>query len=285
MKWQQGRRSSNVTDLRGSSGGGRRVPVAGGIVTLVVVIVGLFAGMDPADLQRLLVATEASAPRAGGGGGAPAADDAEAQFVSVVLASTEDTWPTVLREVNRSYPPPELTLFSGSVQSACGLQSSAVGPFYCPGDSRVYLDLTFFRELAQRFGAPGDFAEAYVIAHEVGHHVQNLLGVFEQMAQRGRGQSEAEANRLSVRQELQADCFAGIWGHYAAQRGLLDAGDVEEGLRAAAAIGDDRLQQQSRGYVVPESFTHGSSEQRVRWFRRGMESGRLDACDTLSGSI
>jgi hypothetical protein len=197
-----------------------------------------------------------------------------------VLADTEDTWEAIFqRGTGRRYPPPTLVVFNDAVDSACGMNSAAVGPFYCPADQKVYIDLAFFRDLEQRFGAPGDFARAYVIAHEVGHHVQNVLGVFDQVRQRSTAQT---ANDLSVRQELQADCFAGVWGHYAAQKQMLEPGDVEEGLNAAAAIGDDRIQRRTQGRVAPESWTHGSSEQRVEWFRRGLDSGRPDACDTFA---
>jgi hypothetical protein len=200
--------------------------------------------------------------------------------VSKVLADTEDTWEAIFqRGTGRRYPPPTLVVFNDAVDSACGMNSAAVGPFYCPADQKVYIDLAFFRDLEQRFGAPGDFARAYVIAHEVGHHVQNVLGVFDQVRQRSTAQT---ANDLSVRQELQADCFAGVWGHYAAQKQMLEPGDVEEGLNAAAAIGDDRIQRRTQGRVAPESWTHGSSEQRVEWFRRGLDSGRPDACDTFA---
>ena len=205
------------------------------------------------------------------------------QFISVVLADTEDTWGAIFNSAGRTYEQPGLVLFSGAVESACGFAQAAVGPFYCPGDRQVYIDLSFYQELQSRFGAPGDFAQAYVISHEVGHHVQTLLGISERtMAARQRA-SEAEANALSVRQELQADCFAGIWAHNADRsRQLLESGDIEEGLNAAAAIGDDRLHKQSRGYVSPESFTHGSSQQRVSWFKRGFESGSVDSCDTFA---
>jgi hypothetical protein len=203
--------------------------------------------------------------------------------VSVVLADTEDTWGAIFTAGGQTYEPPTLVLFSGAVQSACGFAQAAVGPFYCPGDRQVYIDLSFYQELQSRFGAPGDFAQAYVVAHGVGHRVQTLLGISERtMAARQRA-SEAEANALSVRQELQADCFSGIWAHSADRsRQLLEAGDIEEGLNAAAAIGDDRMQKQTRGYVSPESFTHGSSEQRVRWFKRGFESGSVESCDTFA---
>jgi predicted metalloprotease len=203
----------------------------------------------------------------------------------VVLADTEDTWTDIFRRGNSQYAAPTLVLFTGAVQSACGRAGAAVGPFYCPGDQKVYIDLEFYRMLAQRFGAPGDFAQAYVIAHEVGHHVQNLLGISEKVHAASQRGTQERANQLSVRQELQADCFAGIWAHSANRsRQILEAGDIEEGLTAAAAIGDDRLQQQGQGYVAPESFTHGSSEQRVRWFKRGLESGDLKACDTFTPS-
>ena len=200
----------------------------------------------------------------------------------VVLKDTEDTWTTIFRSNGSQYEEPTLVLFSGATDTACGLGESAMGPFYCPGDRRVYLDTSFFEELDERFGAPGDFAQAYVIAHEIGHHVQNLLGVSERVSSTRQRVSRGEGNALSVRLELQADCYAGVWGHYAAQHDLLSPGDAEEGLRAAAAIGDDRLQRQGQGRVVPESFTHGSSDQRVLWLRRGLESGQLDACNTFS---
>jgi hypothetical protein len=206
-------------------------------------------------------------------------------LVSVVLADTEDTWHALFGKVGRSYREPTLVLFSGAVESACGSAEAAMGPFYCPGDQKVYLDLTFFDELHDRFGAPGDFAQAYVIAHEVGHHVQNLLGIAKQVQAARQQAGEREANALSVMMELQADCFAGVWGYHADKsRGLLEAGDIEEGLNAAAAIGDDRLQRQARGYVVPESFTHGSSAQRVRWFRQGLSSGDPNSCNTFAAA-
>jgi predicted metalloprotease len=228
----------------------------------------------------------------GGGGSAPAAQPSTelsaqeqqlADFVSVVLADTEDTWNGIFRAQGGQYKEPTLVLFSGRVNSACGMASSAVGPFYCPGDQQLYIDLSFFHDLSTRHGAPGDFAQAYVVAHEVGHHVQTLLGISQQVQDAKRGKSDAQVNALSVRQELQADCFAGLWGHAAnVDRQLLDPGDMEEALRAATAIGDDRLQKEATGRVVPDSFTHGSSEQRVRWFRKGFETGDLATCDTFS---
>jgi predicted metalloprotease len=212
-----------------------------------------------------------------------AAQQELADFVSVVLADTEDTWHPLFEEMGGTYQEPTLVLFSGAVQSACGQASAAVGPFYCSGDRQVYIDLSFYEELSDRFGAPGDFAQAYVLAHEVGHHVQTLLGISDQVRSVRAQVGEAEANELSVRQELQADCFAGIWAHHADRaRQIIEQGDVEEALTAASAIGDDRLQRQAQGYVVPESFTHGSSEQRVHWFQTGLNEGRLEACDTFS---
>jgi predicted metalloprotease len=219
------------------------------------------------------------------GGAAPPPDDEASRFVRAVLADTEDVWGDQFTRAGRQYVEPTLVLFTEAVQSACGMNSAAVGPFYCPADQKVYIDLSFYRDLAARFGAPGDFAQAYVIAHEVGHHVQNLLGVSDRVYQLRRRSSEEEANALSVRQELQADCLAGVWAHHAhEQRQLLEEGDVEEGLTAAAAIGDDRLQRQAGRYVTPESFTHGTSAQRVEWFRRGMQSGSVQECDTF-GSV
>jgi len=263
-------------------GGGMGLGLGG----LAVLLVAWLLGADPSQLFQLLGA-------AGGSGGAPAEagqpldpnapTDEAADFARAVLGDTEDVWNEVFRSEGMGYREPTLVLFRGGVSSACGMQSSAVGPFYCPGDQNVYLDLGFFDDLARRHGAPGDFAQAYVIAHEVGHHVQNLLGISDQVNERMRHASDAEANDLSVRLELQADSLAGVWAHHADQmRQVLEPGDVEEALKAAAAIGDDRLQREAQGYVVPDSFTHGSSEQRVRWFRRGLEQGTLSATDTFS---
>lgn len=276
MRWRGRAGSGNIEDRRG--GRGMALPVGGGIGGLVLLLlVSALTGTNPLDLVQ-----SGPAPGTGTSEGIPP-DDPQAQFVSVVLKDTEDTWNEIFGERNADYQEPVLVLFSDATQSACGLGQSAMGPFYCPADRRVYLDLSFFRDLETRFGAPGDFAQAYVVAHEVGHHVQTLTGLSERVQSARRGLSEQEGNQLSVRQELQADCFAGVWGHYAARRGLLDPGDAEEGLRAAAAIGDDRLQRQAQGRVVPESFTHGSSEQRVEWLRRGLENGRLEECDTFRG--
>jgi predicted metalloprotease len=267
---------------------GRPVAFGGGGL-LLVMLVAMMCGVDPSDLLRILdpegggpVTYEAD-DRAQAPAGAGATPDEGSEFVRVVLADTEDTWRELLARNGMRYQEPTVVLFTEAVESACGFASAAVGPFYCPADGRVYIDLAFYRDLKERFGASGDFAEAYVIAHEIGHHVQNLMGISEQVhaAQQQRGGEEA--NALSVLLELQADCLAGVWAYHAdAERQLLESGDVEEGLNAAAAIGDDRIQRRSTGRVSPESWTHGSSEQRVRWFRRGMESGRIDSCDTFS---
>jgi predicted metalloprotease len=278
MRWESGRRSTNVQDRRGLGPAG--MVGGGGIGMLILVlIISFISGQNPLELlQQVEQAPTTQAPA----GGTPPADDPQAQMVSAVLADTEDTWRRVFRENGGTYEDPRLVLFEGQVQSACGMASSAVGPFYCPADRNVYLDLTFFRELDQRFGAPGDFAQAYVIAHEVGHHVQTLLGTSSRVQAARSRLSEAEANDLSVRQELQADCYAGVWGNHANRREWLDPGDIEEGLKAAAAIGDDRMQRRSQGYVVPESFTHGSSEQRQRWLMRGLQTGDLRQCETFN---
>lgn len=276
MRWEGRTGSGNVEDRRGMRVG---LPLGGGIGGLVLILLfSALTGQNPLDLINS--AGTGGEPQSVGTSGVRE-DDPETQFVSVVLADTEETWRQIFAERGQAYAPPILVLFDGATQSACGMGRAAMGPFYCPADRKVYLDLSFFRELDQRFGAPGDFARAYVIAHEVGHHVQTVTGLSERLAaMRGRA-SDAESNALSVRQELQADCYAGVWGFYAAKRGLLEPGDAEEGLRAAAAIGDDRLQKQTQGYVVPESFTHGSSAQRVEWLRRGMETGRVESCDTF----
>ncbi len=281
MRWEDQRRSSNVEDRRGM-----RVPggaAGGGIGTIVIVLlISWITGVNPLTLFQLAggLGGGGSAPVQEGPTGAPA-NDPQAEFAAVVLADTEDTWGRVFQQAGERYQPPTLVLFNDAVQSACGTNSAAVGPFYCPADQKLYIDLGFFRELDQKFGAPGDFAQAYVIAHEVGHHLQTLLGVSEKVMQMRQRVSEADGNRLSVMQELQADCFAGVWGHHANRKSLLDSGDVEEGMRAAAAIGDDTLQRRSQGRVSPESWTHGSSEQRVEWLRRGLSQGTIDACDTF----
>ncbi len=286
MRWRGRRVSANVEDRRSRGGRrpGRRV-AAGGCGTIVLVLViSMLTGTDPLQLLQL-VGTQGPEPAAPGAS-APSLDQARqdelAQFVGVVLADTEDTWGRVFPELlGRQYQQPQLVLFTGQVRSACGMSSAAVGPFYCPGDRKVYIDLSFFDDLDRRFGAPGDFAQAYVVAHEVGHHLQTLLGISQQVRQQQQRMSQAQANQLSVRLELQADCLAGVWGHHANRRNLLEEGDVQEGMAAAAAIGDDRLQRQSGGWVQPESWTHGSSEQRQRWLRLGLQTGDPNRCDTF----
>ena len=281
MRWEDQRRSGNVEDRRGM-----RVPggaAGGGIGTIVVVLlISWITGVNPLALFQVVggLGGGGAAPVQEGPTGAPS-NDPQAEFAAVVLADTEDTWGRVFQQAGQRYQPPTLVLFNDAVQSACGTNSAAVGPFYCPVDQKLYIDLGFFRELDQKFGAPGDFAQAYVIAHEVGHHLQTLLGISERVMQLRQRAGEAEGNRLSVLQELQADCFAGVWGHHASRKSLLEPGDVEEGLQAAASIGDDTLQRRSQGRVSPESFTHGSSQQRVEWLRRGLTQGTIDACDTF----
>lgn len=314
MQWRGRRGSDNIEDRRGMGGGlpggfrrggmGRGGIVGGGIGGIALLLVALFFGVDPSvilggggydDGRGGYGGGYESGPSGGygGQGGAPAvqppgrqaSNDELTQFVSVVLAETEDTWNRVFRDqLGRDYQEPQLVLFSGGVQSGCGAAEAAMGPFYCPLDGKVYIDLAFYRELRDRFQAPGDFAQAYVLAHEVGHHVQNLLGISDEVQAARRRVSREEGNRLSVMLELQADCLAGLWANSARERRLLEPGDVEEAINAAAAVGDDRIQRQSRGSVNPESFTHGSSEQRARWFYRGYETGQLQACDTFSGN-
>ncbi len=286
MRWQKGRASDNVVEDSGGGGGGPRFGGGlglGGVV--LVVIVGLLFGKNPGEILALL-------GNMGGGGEppaqqvSPAGNDEQTLFVRKVLGSTEDVWSQMFQAAGKQYPAPRLVLFRGGVQSACGSASSAMGPFYCPGDRQVYLDLTFFQEMQDRFQAAGDFARAYVIAHEVGHHIQNVIGVMRQVDQQAqRGVPMQGATGLSVRQELQADCFAGVWANHAQkQLNWLDPGDVEAALNAANQIGDDALQKRARGYAVPDSFTHGSSAERVRWFRQGLSSGNLDSCDTFSAA-
>ena len=286
MRLEDERESQNVEDRRGEgySGGGGIGPRHVGIGSIVIALAAsYFLGVSPSTVLSIL---------SGGGGGtsavegpahAPPANDTEAHFVSKILADTEDTWRTIFQASGVTYTEPKLVLFTGETPTACGTGQTAMGPFYCPGDQKVYIDLAFYRELQERFHAPGEFAEAYVIAHEVGHHVQNLLGTADKVhAAQARG-DRAEANALSVRMELQADCYAGVWGQRAdAMKHILEPGEIEQALAAATAIGDDRLQKQAQGYAVPESFTHGTSEQRVRWFKRGIESGNMKQCDTFN---
>ncbi|TWC31717.1 hypothetical protein FBY03_11953 [Pseudomonas sp. SJZ079] len=286
MRWKRARRSDNVVDARGRSGGrrfaGGRGLSLGGIAA--VVVIGLLMGQDPLQILGQLAGQATQSSSLGQRQNrAPATNDEQSEFVRAILGDTEDTWRAIFQSANRQYRDPTLVLFRGGVDSACGFADSAVGPFYCPGDQRVYLDLAFFRELEQRFAAAGDFAQAYVIAHEVGHHVQTLLGVSAKVnGARQRGERLEGDNGLLVRQELQADCLAGVWAHHAQRRlDWLESGDLEEALHAANAIGDDRLQQQARGQVVPDSFTHGTSAQRVRWFKAGFEQGDVSRCDTF----
>lgn len=279
MKWRGGRRSANVEDRRGRQALGKGIKL-GGWTTLAIVGIGWMMGVNPLQMLNMLgnietasVPTQSSQPIP--------QDDEQAQFVSVVLGDTEDVWNKLFSQNGKRYQEPSLVLFTGAVRSACGMQTSATGPFYCPGDQKVYIDLGFYRQLAQ-MGGPGDFARAYVIGHEVGHHVQNLLGTSSQVSRAQKGASQADANGLSVRLELQADCYAGVWAHHAEQdRDLLEEGDVEEGLAAAAAIGDDKLLKEAGRTVRPDAFTHGTSAQRVRWLKKGLRSGRLEECNTF----
>ncbi len=281
MRWRMGRRSTNVEDRRGVRLGGRGA-AGGGLGLIVIVIIAVLLGADPSKLLSDISSTGVDQSSYYEQQPISGEDQELADFVSVVLADTEDTWTEIFAQYNGSYREPTLVLFSGAVESACGYAQSAVGPFYCPGDQKVYIDLSFYRDLKNRYNAPGDFAQAYVIAHEVGHHVQNLLGISEQVYKAQQRSSQTEANRLSVMQELQADCFAGVWAHNAHEsRQILEEGDIEEGLNAASSIGDDRLQRQAQGHVTPDSFTHGSSAQRVRWFKKGLDSGDIEACNTF----
>ncbi|MBL8906077.1 MAG: zinc metallopeptidase [Rhizobiales bacterium] len=315
MRLDNERPSDNIEDRRGQGGGGgfgfprgggggMRVPMGGGrgisMSTIIMLVIAYFAikfifgidlldvlgggggGLQPVPQQQ----GQTQIPQPGQTGGGQQADvtgDAGKDFVARVLGSTERVWTEEFQKMGRQYPAPKLVLFSGFVQSACGMAQSAMGPFYCPRDSKVYIDLSFYQDMKNKLGAPGDFAQAYVVAHEVGHHLQNVFGIADKVMQRRMQLPEAEANQLSVMMELQADCFAGVWARKADDsRNIIEEGDIEEGLNAASAIGDDRLQKRSQGYVVPESFTHGTSEQRVRWFKRGLDSGDLASCDTFS---
>ncbi|WP_455270848.1 KPN_02809 family neutral zinc metallopeptidase [Rhizobium herbae] len=311
MEWKGRRQSGNVEDARGSGpvrggmggnpfgrGGGFRIPTGGGgrgggmsIGTIVFLVVIYFVlKMMGIDMLQVLDGGQGTSPsgyeqtQSASPQGSAAEEETKA-FVSTVLAETEDTWNGIFQASGETYVEPKLVIFRDGINSACGMASSASGPFYCPGDQKVYLDMAFFDELAQKFGASGDFAEAYVIAHEVGHHVQNLLGILPKVNAQRQRMSEADSNQMSIRVELQADCFAGIWGKYTEQKGLLEQGDLDEALNAATQIGDDTLQKRTQGYVVPESFNHGTSAQRSTWFKRGFDSGKLSACDTFNTNI
>ena len=278
MRWQGRRESTNVDDRRGVSGG--QVAVGGGILGVIALVLNFLLGGDPSQLPQQLPQQNApvSAEQ-------QAADDERAKFVKVVLAETENVWNTIFQNTGRNYAEPRLVLFSGGTQSACGSATSATGPFYCPGDQMVYIDLSFYQDLQSRFAAPGDFAMAYVIAHEVGHHVQNLMGTSDKVHRLRQQVSESEYNKYSVMLELQADFYAGVWAHHTQRmENILEEGDIEEALTAANAIGDDRLQKESQGYVVPESFTHGTSQQRMYWFKKGYETGDINQGDTFNSS-
>jgi uncharacterized protein len=284
MRWQGRRQSDNVEDRRGVSGRGLAVGGGLGGIGVVIAILYFLLGGNPSDVTQNL---QVDQPAATGAGETLSAHDKEmGEFVSTVLASIEDVWRARFQELGKTYVEPKLVLFSGQIDSACGYAGASSGPFYCPGDAKVYIDLSFFEDMQRHLGAPGDFALAYVIAHEVGHHVQNLLGINDQvMAMRGR-MTEREYNRISVRMELQADFLAGVWAHYANQeKNFLEEGDIEEGLNAASAVGDDRIMKQSQGYVVPDAFTHGTSEQRVRWFRKGFQTGDIRQGDTFNAAV
>ena len=284
MRLEDQPRSENIEDRRGMRIPGGRGLAGGGIGVVVIAVIAMFLGVDPSMLmQGVQQGSVATAPQQQVATRAPAREDQMADFVAAVLGSTEETWTEIFARGGKRYQKPVLVLFSGAVDSACGFAQAAVGPFYCPADNKLYIDLAFYRDLQDRFRAPGDFAQAYVIAHEVGHHVQNQLGIADQVRRAQSRAGKEQGNALQVRMELQADCFAGVWAAVAnRKRSVLETGDIEEGLRAAAAVGDDRIQMASRGYVSPESFTHGSSEQRMRWFRRGLEAGEVKACDTFA---
>jgi predicted metalloprotease len=303
MRWRGRRQSDNVEDLRGQGGGfgggfrrggpRLRIPIGarsgrgGGISGIIILVVLFFVlkavGIDP--MQVLATLDGSGGTQMQSPGVTTARNDEMKQFVSTVLADTEDVWSGIFRANGSSYSDPTLVLFSGSVRSACGMASAASGPFYCPNDRKAYIDLSFYNELSRKFGASGDFAQAYVLAHEIGHHVQNLIGVLPAYHKERETLSQVEANRLSVRVELQADCFAGIWAHFTDQKGLLENGDIDEALNAAHRIGDDTLQRRTQGYVVPDSFNHGTSDQRAKWFRRGYEGGKLTSCDTFNNPV
>jgi len=280
MRWRSGRRSRNIEDRRGMRIS--RKAKGGGIGIIVIALIAMYFGIDPSLILNQQGPPSVSTSSHSTSSLSTPANEQLVDFVSVVLGDTEDTWHELFRQMGKTYKEPVLVLFSGAVESACGFAQAAVGPFYCPRDQKVYIDLSFYQDLKNRYQAPGDFAQAYVISHEVGHHVQTLLGISQQVHKlRGR-LNEVDANKVSVMQELQADCFAGVWAHHAHRtRQILEEGDVEEALNAASSIGDDRLQQQSRGYVTPDSFTHGSSKQRVRWFRQGLKTGKISQCNTF----
>ena len=284
MRWRGERQSDNVEDRRGASvSRGAKIGGISGLGLVAVVVISMFLGVDPTALLQVVgQSTQSTTMSTEQTTSAPANDDMR-NFVAVVLAETEDVWNETFQKAGRTYEEPKLALFSGAVESACGMADAAVGPFYCPTDHKVYLDIVFFEDLHSRFGASGDFAQAYVIAHEIGHHVQTQLGIIQKVNAMQARASKTDRNKLNVMLELQADCLAGMWAHQAQKkRNILEAGDIEEGLNAASAVGDDRIQKRTQGYVVPDGFTHGSSAQRVKWFRRGLEQGNISACDTFN---
>lgn len=286
MRWQGRRESDNVEDRRGSSsgGGGFRPPIGGkgGLVILIVVVVAGYYGVDLTPLLNGGDPMSQTQIQQRAPSSVSAKDDQYAKFTSVVLADTEDTWKPIFQKMGRTYQEPKLVMYRGATRTGCGTAQSVMGPFYCPADSTVYINLSFYEEMKNKLGAGGDFAQAYVIAHEVGHHVQHLMGIDTKVRQQQQGATQAEANRLSVKMELQADCFAGVWGKAMDEQQVLEVGDLQEALNAAQAIGDDRLQQQSQGRVVPDSFTHGTSQQRYTWFKRGFDSGDPNSCNTFA---
>jgi predicted metalloprotease len=282
MRIEDERQSENVEDRRGARMPGGRL-VGGGIGTIALVLVAMYFGIDPRIVLQGVQMANGPAEQQSTGGPPPADQEPARKFVGAVLADTEDTWGAIFQQMGRRYENPKLVLFSGATQTACGTGEAGMGPFYCPEDQKVYIDLDFYRELRDRFQAPGDFAQAYVVAHEIGHHVQNQLGIADKVRAAREQADERASNALSVRMELQADCYAGVWANQANRtRNILEQGDIEEGLNAASAIGDDHLQKQTRGYVTPDSFTHGSSEQRVKWFKQGLTAGDIKSCDTFS---
>ncbi|HET6975788.1 MAG TPA: neutral zinc metallopeptidase [Pyrinomonadaceae bacterium] len=282
MRWRGERQSSNIEDRRGLSVG--RVAAGGGLGTIVIMLLALLFGVNPQRLLEQLPSSEGPPPATQSSRPQNAEEEELKQFVAVVLGKTEDVWTDVFRKNGRQYREPTLVLFTDQVRSACGLAGAAVGPFYCPGDEKVYIDLAFYEELRRQFNAPGDFAQAYVVAHEVGHHVQKLLGITQRVDAMSERASEAEANQLSVRVELQADFFAGVFARYIQNQNMLEAGDIEEALRAASAVGDDQIQRRTTGTVVPDSFTHGTSEQRLRWFKKGYDTGDIRQGDTFNAT-
>ncbi|WP_367143784.1 neutral zinc metallopeptidase [Pantoea stewartii] len=285
MRWQGRRESDNVEDRRNQSSGmgGGRIPLPRGKAGIIMLILIAVAGYYGYDLTPLLTGGEATPGSQQQQRSADPHQDEAAKFTSVILATTEDTWDKLFRQMHKQYTPPKLVMYRGATRTGCGTGQSVMGPFYCPADQTVYIDLSFYDEMKHKLGAGGDFAQGYVIAHEVGHHVQKLLGIEPRVRQMQQGASQSQINQLSVKMELQADCFAGVWGHYMEQEKILEVGDLQEALNAAEAIGDDRLQQKSQGRVVPDSFTHGTSQQRYTWFKRGFDTGNPGQCDTFAG--